>query len=364
MAIGAAVAAGALNAASAAPAQSRPASWSTSSQDVLRAGPLPGANGPAFTRGGDLAVTSAQAGRISIVDPRSGAITRRFGPTSGLQTPDDVATGPDGSLFWTGFLTGLVGRIAPDGSSRTIANVGPGANPIAFGPDGRRFTARCALGDAVYELDPDGRRAPRLIAENIGAGCAANALDVGPDGRLYAPQPFLGRVVAIDVDSGGGGAGRRGLRADVVCRRGCAGRNALRRRRPCDQPDRRAHRRSRPGRRPAIPDRQPRARRRREPVRLEPQQRRGRRGPSRRHDAGGGARRSRRRRPGTGRRAGRVRRPSRAAPRGRVLLWLRGALDGACPSRKSMHRRGLPILGWVAATDNDCISNYSDGEAR
>jgi len=169
---------------------------------LLRGGPLPGANGLAFTPGGKLAVTSAQAGRISLVDPATGRIERRFGPREGLQAPDDVAAGRDGALYWTGFLTGTIGRIGPDGRGRTVANVGPGANPIAFAPDGRLYTARCALGDALYEVDPAGVRAPRVVAEGIGAGCAANAFDFGPDGRLYAPQPFLGRVVAIDVDRG------------------------------------------------------------------------------------------------------------------------------------------------------------------
>lgn len=163
---------------------------------------LPSTTGMALDAQGRLHVANIGASRISVIDPATGALLDRFGPEEGVAYPEDLAFGPDGSLYWTGFLTGTIGRIGPDGDADVVAAIGPGANPIATGPDGRLFAGRCILGEGLYELDPTGAAAPRLIAAGIGGGCDVNGMDVGPDGRLYAPQPFLGRIVAIDVDTG------------------------------------------------------------------------------------------------------------------------------------------------------------------
>ncbi len=169
---------------------------------VVTPAALPGATGMAVDAQGRLYVANIAASRITVIDPDTGAQLEQFGPEQGVTFPEDLALGPDGSLYWTGFLTGDVGRIDPDGRGTIIANVGPGANPIAFHPDGRLFVARCAFADGLYEVDPAGVAPVRVVAEGIGAGCALNGMDVGPDGRLYGPQPFLGRIVAVDVDSG------------------------------------------------------------------------------------------------------------------------------------------------------------------
>jgi len=170
---------------------------------ALSGAALPGANGLAIDRAGDLVVANAAGSRITVVDPRDGSVVDTLTAASaGVTYPDDVAVGPDGSVYWTEFTVGDVVRRSPSGRVRTVAELGPGVNPIAFGPDGRLFVAECFLGDALYEIDPDGRTRPRLVAEGIGGGCAANGMDFGPDGRLYAPQPTLARIVAIDVDDG------------------------------------------------------------------------------------------------------------------------------------------------------------------
>ena len=94
-------------------------------------------------------------------------ILKRIGVDQGVEGPDDLIFGSDGSLYWTSIITGEVGRISPDGV-KTSQMVKPGVNPITFSDDGRLFVALCFYGDALYELDPELINPPRLIAENLG----------------------------------------------------------------------------------------------------------------------------------------------------------------------------------------------------
>jgi sugar lactone lactonase YvrE len=132
------------------------------------------------------------------MDPETGEILDRLGPEVGVESPDDLTFGPDGSLYWTALLTGEVGRLSPDGV-KTGQSVALGVNPITFSDDGRLFVALDLLGDALYELDPDLIDPPRLIAENLGS---MNGMDWGPDGFLYGPLWTKGEVVRVDVDTG------------------------------------------------------------------------------------------------------------------------------------------------------------------
>ena len=132
------------------------------------------------------------------MDPETGEILDRLGPNVGVEGPDDLIFGPNGSLYWTSLITGEVGRLSPDGvnSSQFVA---PGVNPITFSDNGRLFVALDFMGDALYELDPNLIDPPRLIAENIGF---LNGMDWGNDGFLYGPIWTQGTVVRIDVDNG------------------------------------------------------------------------------------------------------------------------------------------------------------------
>ena len=75
-------------------------------------------------------------------------------------------------------------------------------NPITFSDDGRLFVSQCALGDHLFELDPDGSEGPRLITDQLGPGCGLNGMDWGPDDRLYGPGPAASEVARVDVDRG------------------------------------------------------------------------------------------------------------------------------------------------------------------
>ncbi len=175
----------------------------------IRGAPIHGANGLAATADGDVWVASVWGQELIRVDARSGRILERVGPMADgapIGGPDDVAIGPDGSVYWTDILGGRVGRLAPDGSVTTQL-VAAGMNPIAFNDDGRLFVAQAFFGDGLYEIDPELVDPPRTIIPDSGAAGAPwpfqlNGFDFGPDGMLYAPRPFVGQLVRIDVETG------------------------------------------------------------------------------------------------------------------------------------------------------------------
>jgi sugar lactone lactonase YvrE len=144
-----------------------------------------------------LHIASVFGREIAVMDPETGKIIDRLGTDLGVEGPDDLAFGPDGSVYWTSILTGEVGRLSPDGikSGQLLT---PGINPITFSDDGRLFVGQCFLGHALYELDPEFADPPRLIADNF---TCLNGMDWGPDDRLYSAMPFDQQVVSIDVDS-------------------------------------------------------------------------------------------------------------------------------------------------------------------
>jgi len=169
---------------------------------LAQGGPLHGTNGVYFGPDGRLYVASVSSAAVAALDPETGVILERWGPEDGVQGPDDLTFGPDGSMFWTDFAFGDVGRRTPDGTTTVVASPGLGVNPITFSDDGRLFVSQCALGDHLFELDPDGIEEPRLISDQLGPGCGLNGMDWGPDDRLYGPRPGYNEVVRVDVENG------------------------------------------------------------------------------------------------------------------------------------------------------------------
>jgi sugar lactone lactonase YvrE len=167
---------------------------------LVRGAPIHGTNGMAVDDQGKLYIASALGREILVLEPKTGKIMERFGPESGVEGPDDVAFGPDGSLYWTDILTGEVGRRSPDGvvKKQFVAEF---VNPITFSDDGRLFVAQAFLGDGLYEVDPDLDAEPVLILGTGNPAFHLNAMDFGPDGKLYAPRQQLNQIVRIDVDT-------------------------------------------------------------------------------------------------------------------------------------------------------------------
>ena len=169
---------------------------------LAQGGPLHATNGLYFGPDGRLYVGSASSAAVAALDPETGEVLERWGPEEGVRGPDDLTLGPDGSVFWTDFGFGEVRRRTPDGTTTLIASPGLGVNPITFSDDGRLFVSQCALGDQLFEIDPDGIEEPRLISDQLGPGCGLNGMDWGPDDRLYGPRMSTNEVVRVDVDRG------------------------------------------------------------------------------------------------------------------------------------------------------------------
>ena len=163
---------------------------------IIEGALIHGANGIYFDGDDLLHIASVNGREIIVMDPQTGVIIDRLTTEKGVECPDDLIIGPDGSLYWTAIMTGEVGRLSPDGV-KTGQFVAPGVNPVTLSDDGRLFVALDFLGDALYELDPELQDPPRLIAENLGF---LNGMDFGPDGLLYGPIFTEGRVVRIDVE--------------------------------------------------------------------------------------------------------------------------------------------------------------------
>lgn len=163
---------------------------------LVRAAPLAGANGLTFDAQNHLWVGSA-SGRITEMDPNTGHILAKWGVADGVNGADDLTVGPDGNIYYTAIMTGEVGRLTPAGVHTSVVNLGPGVNPITFSDDGRLFVGQAFMADTLYEVDPAGVKAPRLIRSGLGL----NAFDWA-DGYLWAPQMYAGTVIKLDVDSG------------------------------------------------------------------------------------------------------------------------------------------------------------------
>jgi sugar lactone lactonase YvrE len=110
---------------------------------------------------------------------------------------DDIAFAPDGTMTWTGFLTGDLYSRKGEGPVRKIASGLPGINSLAYRKDGRLYVTTVFLGDALYEIDLEGGKPPRQIMEKMGG---LNGFEFGPDDRLYGPLWFKGQIARIDVD--------------------------------------------------------------------------------------------------------------------------------------------------------------------
>jgi sugar lactone lactonase YvrE len=110
---------------------------------------------------------------------------------------DDIAFAPDGTMAWTGFLTGDLYSRKGDGPIKKLASGLPGINSLAYRKDGRLYATTVFLGDTLYEIDVDGAKPPRMIMEKLGG---LNGFEFGPDDLLYGPLWFKGQVVKVDVD--------------------------------------------------------------------------------------------------------------------------------------------------------------------
>ncbi len=147
---------------------------------LVRGSHFRGTNGIHFGPDGLLYVASVVTPALAAIDPESGEIKTQWGAAEGAKGPDDLAFGPDGSVYWTDITFGDVVRRAPDGATKVIASPGPGVNPITFSDDGRLFVSQCFLGDKLFEIDPDRSEAAARDQRSARARLRAQRHGLGP----------------------------------------------------------------------------------------------------------------------------------------------------------------------------------------
>ena len=164
-------------------------------EEVTGPSPFHGIHGITVEKDGTMLAGSVIGRSIYKVDPETGATSVYEGPPKGMA--DDLEQGPDGTLAWTAFIDGKIYARKPDGTVTMLAKGLPGINSIAWTDDGRLFATQVFLGDALYEIDPTGKKPPRKIMEGMGG---LNGFDFGPDGKLYGPLWDKGEIARVDVD--------------------------------------------------------------------------------------------------------------------------------------------------------------------
>ena len=157
-----------------------------------------GVHGLGIDKSGRLFAGSVAGAALYEVDRAAGTAKIAISTADGGMA-DDIAFAPDGTMAWTGFLTGDLYARKGDGPIKKLASGLPGINSLAFRKDGRLYATQVFLGDALYEIDIEGVKPPRKIMEKMGG---LNGFEFGPDGLLYGPLWFKGQVVKVDVDKG------------------------------------------------------------------------------------------------------------------------------------------------------------------
>lgn len=154
-----------------------------------------GVHGLGIDKSGKLFAGSVAGAALYEVDRAGGTAKIAIPSPEGMA--DDIAFAPDGTMAWTGFLTGDLYARKGDGPVKKLASGLPGINSLAFRKDGRLYATQVFLGDALYEIDVEGVKPPRKIMEKMGG---LNGFEFGPDDKLYGPLWFKGQVAKVDVD--------------------------------------------------------------------------------------------------------------------------------------------------------------------
>src|SRR5262249_62362273 len=155
-------------------------------------------------------------------------------------TPDEITTGPDGSLWFTEFGRSRIGRLPTAGAfTEFAAGITPGSNPfgIAVGPDGNIWFAEAStvqrpsseIGRLNLAQSPDETTTTLRTSAStavfgqtvtltatvtaLGGGVGTNGNVFFMDGNTTVPFALLDANATATVDVSGGGGGPHARKA-------------------------------------------------------------------------------------------------------------------------------------------------------
>src|SRR5260370_2014131 len=134
-----------------------------------------GVHGLGIDKAGRLFAGSVAGAALYEVDRTNG--TAKIAVPSPEGMADDIAFAPDGTMAWTGFLTGDLYSRKGEGPVKKLASGLPGINSLAYRKDGRLYATQVFLGDALYEIDVDAVNPPPTIMKKMSA---LNSFDLHP----------------------------------------------------------------------------------------------------------------------------------------------------------------------------------------
>lgn len=149
-------------------------------------------------QGDTLWLASINGDELLWVDRATGAILDRYDARGA--GPDDVAVGPDGTVWSTGFESGMLGRVV-DGTYTEVATLEPLINGVAVADDGTVWVATMEEDGVLYRLAPAGTEA-EVVATGLDM---VNAFVVDEDtGTIVAPAGGFeaGWIARIDPADG------------------------------------------------------------------------------------------------------------------------------------------------------------------
>ncbi len=172
----------------------------TTTEVVVNSVPLYGTNGLTVDHEDNLVIASIGMTAVLVMDTNTGEVLKKYtGPE--ITSPDDVAVGKDGFIYFTDVYSGHVGKISPEGKISIVVQLDPWVNALALSPDGNKLYVSHVLGnDKFTEVDLTGKAEPKVLAKDVGW---SNSMVFGPsDGHLYAPLNLKNKVVHWNTETG------------------------------------------------------------------------------------------------------------------------------------------------------------------